>query len=99
MKQDEATEEATTVYWLVVWQRTDAFHAKALAQTADMELVKTVIKGLHENHLLEDDEQDRIFDPEFIRSVPAVVAGLARRSRQAACRGFPDEVNEEDEVN
>lgn len=63
-----------------------------MARTADLDLVKTVIEGLHTSFLLEDDEDDCTFDPEFIHSAPAIAAGLTSRMRQAGCRGWSEEV-------
>ncbi|MGI4787972.1 MAG: hypothetical protein ACRYFS_03880 [Janthinobacterium lividum] len=52
---------------------------------------------MHTNFLLEDDEQDRVLDPTFIRTAPAVVAGLARAIRQAASREWTGTESEENE--
>ena len=78
-----------------MWRGTGSGGAECVAQTADYGLVRAVISGLHLNYLLEDDKHDCIFDPEFVRAAPAAAAGLARQIRQAACRGWPAEVNEE----
>ena len=82
-------------HWVVVWRGLGAGGMECVARTADLDLVKTVIEGLHMNFLLEDDEYDRIFDPEFIHSAPTIAAGLACRIRQASCHGWPEEVNVE----
>ncbi|MGI4791258.1 MAG: hypothetical protein ACRYFS_20715 [Janthinobacterium lividum] len=66
-----------------------------MAQTADLNLVRTVIDGLHTNFLIEDDEQDRVFDPAFLRTAPAVAAGLTREIRQAASYEWPETESEE----
>ena len=84
-------------YWLVLWRSKGAGGGECAAQTADLDLVRTVIDGLHTNSLLEDDEQDRIFDPEFIRTAPAVAARLAREIRQAASCEWLEEGSEENE--
>lgn len=68
-----------------------------MAWTANLDLVRTVVGGLHTNFLLEDDEQDRLFDPDFIRTAPAVAARLAREIRQAAGYEWPEEGSEENE--
>ncbi len=84
-------------HWLVLWCSQGAGGGEWVAQTADLGLVRTLIGGLHTNFLLEDDEQDLIFDPEFIRTAPAVAAQLAREIRQAASCEWPEERNEENE--
>lgn len=85
-------------YWLVVWRSKDAGGGERMAQTADMGLVRTVIAGLHTNFAIEDDEQDRIFSSEFIRTAPAVAAQLTREICQAASCEWPEEGNEENGV-
>lgn len=79
-------------YWLVLWRSKGAGDRECVAQTADLNLVRIVVDGLHTNFLLEDDEQDR-FDPAFIRTAPAAAAGLAREIRQAAGSEWPEELN------
>ncbi len=71
-------------YWLVLWRSKGAGGRECVAQTADLNLVRTVIDGLHTNFLIEDDEQDRVLDPAFIRTAPAAAAVLTREIRQAA---------------
>jgi hypothetical protein len=92
-KASKDQAKASKKYWVVVWRDLGTGGMECVAQTADLDLVKTVIEGLHTNFLIEDDEDDRIFDPEFIHSASAIAAGLAFRIRQAGCRGWPEEVN------
>ena len=82
-------------YWLVLWRSKSAGGRECVAQTADLDLVRIVIDGLHTNFLLEDDEQDRVFEPAFIRTIPAAAAGLVRAIRQAAGRERPEEKDDQ----
>ena len=81
-------------YWLVLWRSKGAGDRECVAQTADLNFVRTVIDGLHTNFLLEDDEQDRVLDPAFVRTAPAAAAGLVREIRQAASYEWPETESE-----
>ncbi len=52
---------------------------------------------MHKDFLLEDDEQDRIFDSEFMCTAPAVAAHLTCEIRQAASCEWPEEGSAENE--
>ena len=94
-KKADLTERKPMKYWLVLWCGEGTGRARCMARTADLDLVRTIVKGLHANSQHEDDEDDHVFDAEFVRSAPAVIDDLTRRIRQAAASGWVGEVKEE----
>ena len=61
-----------------------------IARSADPYLVRQFIAALQNNRLLEDDEDDVIFDPIFLVEGDQMAAGLSAQIRQNAGRLFSE---------
>ena len=77
--------------WMTLRQGEVYATSKFLVRTADPALVRSALRELYTNRLLEDDREDVILDPGFIASAPALIGALDGAIRREAVRRWPGE--------